>query len=76
MYLTVKEAAAYLDLPEAYVQKLMLENKIRSVDDGKQVLINTDQFEHYFEQMETYHAMVQAYFNEPLPDDIDVKDED
>ena len=76
MYLTVKETAEYLSLPESHIQSLILQNKIRTVHDGEQYLIYKDQFQTHFEQMEKYKKQVEEYLNEPIPEDIDIKDED
>ncbi|TGB03841.1 excisionase family DNA-binding protein [Halobacillus salinus] len=76
MYLTVRETAEYLELPEEYIEQLIRQNRIRVLHDGEQYLVNKDQFQRYFEQMEKYRAMIQEYLNEPIPEDPDVKDED
>ncbi|MYL34911.1 excisionase family DNA-binding protein [Pontibacillus yanchengensis] len=76
MYLTIQETAEYLELPEAYIEKLVQQNRIRSLHDGEQFLINKEQFNTHFEQMEKYREYVQQILNEPLPEDMDVKDED
>ncbi|WP_101845924.1 excisionase family DNA-binding protein [Halobacillus sp. Marseille-P3879] len=76
MYLTVKETAQYLDVPEAYVEHLIRESKVRYLHDGEQYLINNDQFDAYFEQIEKFRTMMQEYLSEPLPEDLDIKDED
>ncbi|RWZ58079.1 helix-turn-helix domain-containing protein [Halobacillus fulvus] len=76
MYVTIKETAEYLELPEDYVERLVRENKIRAVHDGEEYLINREQFQSHLEQMEKYRAMIQEYLNEPIPEDPDVKDED
>ena len=76
MYLTVKETAEYLSMPESYIQSLILQNKIRTVHDGEQYLIYKDQFKTHFEQMEKYKKQVEEYLSEPIPEDIDIKDED
>ncbi|WP_077324505.1 excisionase family DNA-binding protein [Virgibacillus siamensis] len=76
MYLTIKETAEYLELDEAKIRAFVLQGKIRAVYDGKQYLINKDQFSTHLEQMEKYREMIQEYLREPLPEDIDVKDED
>ncbi len=51
-------------------------NKIRAIHDGQQYLINKEQFQTHLEQLEKYKEMIQEFLNEPLPEDIDVKDED
>ncbi|GGC98734.1 hypothetical protein GCM10007216_31890 [Thalassobacillus devorans] len=76
MYLTIQETAEYLDIPVSYIHKMVLENKIKTIDDGQQVLINKDQFSNYFEQVEKYRSTLQEYLGEPLPPDPDIKDED
>lgn len=76
MYLTVKETAEYLSMPETKVLSLILEGKIRAVHDGENFLVNKDQFTTHMEQVEKYRKIIQEYLNEPLPDDLDVKDED
>ncbi|WP_405099734.1 excisionase family DNA-binding protein [Oceanobacillus sp. FSL H7-0719] len=76
MYLSVKETAEYLSMHESKVTALVLQGKIRALHDGKQFLINKAQFTTHFEQVEKYRLMIQEYLNEPIPEDIDVKDED
>ncbi|UPM52460.1 excisionase family DNA-binding protein [Gottfriedia acidiceleris] len=76
MYLTIKETAEYLDLDESYIHQLIKERKIRAVHDGEQYLIYKEQFNHHLEQMEKAKKMIADYYNEPIPEDIDVKDED
>ena len=50
MYLTVKETAEYLSMPESYIEGLIVQNKIRTVHDGEQHLIFKDQFNMHLEQ--------------------------
>ncbi|MBT2647817.1 excisionase family DNA-binding protein [Bacillus sp. ISL-34] len=76
MYLTVKETAEYLSMPESYIESLIVQNKIRTVHDGEQHLIFKDQFNMHLEQMEKYKKELADYYNEPIPEDTDVKDED
>ena len=76
MYLTIKEAAEYLSFPEEYVQKLIQEGKVRAIFDGENYLLNKEQFNTHLEQMEKYKKQIEEYLNEPLPEDMDVKDED
>ncbi|GEN89458.1 excisionase family DNA-binding protein [Oceanobacillus sp. FSL W8-0428] len=76
MYLTIKETAAYLSIDESIVRTYVLQGKIRTIYDGENYLINRNQFTTYFEQVEKYRKLVQAYLDEPIPEDIDVKDED
>lgn len=76
MYLTIKETAEYLGIEEADIRSLVLQNRIRAVHDGENYLINKEQFTTHLEQVEEYKERIKAYFNEPLPEDPDVKDED
>jgi len=77
MYLTIKETAEYLSVSVPYVENLILQRKIRFLRDGDGVvLIYKDQFKTHFEQLEKYKALVEELANEPVPEDIDVKDED
>lgn len=76
MYLTIKEAAELLSMPETYVESLILQRRIRAIHDGDQYLINKEQFNTHFEQLEKYKQLIEEINNDPIPEDIDVKDED
>lgn len=76
MYLTIKEAAELLSMPETYVESLILQRRIRAIHDGNQYLINKEQFNTHFEQLEKYKQLIEEINSEPIPEDIDVKDED
>jgi excisionase family DNA binding protein len=76
LYLTIKETAEYLEVPEATVKSLIQQKKIRSVFDGEQYLINRDQFSNHLKQLEKYKELIEEILNEPIPESIDVKDED
>lgn len=76
MYLTIKETAEYLSFSESYIESLIKEKRIRALFDGEQYLINKEQFSTHLEQMEKYKTFVEELRNEPIPEDIDVKDED
>jgi excisionase family DNA binding protein len=76
MYLTITETAEYLSLPVPFIENLVLQGKIRAHHDGKQYLINKEQFNAHLEQMEKHKKMLEEELNEPLPEDWDVKDED
>ncbi|GIN38943.1 excisionase family DNA-binding protein [Heyndrickxia oleronia] len=76
MYLTIKETSEYLSLPETSIEKLIMQGKIRFVHDGEQYLLYKDQFKTHIEQMEKYKKRVEEWYNEPIPEDPDVKDED
>lgn len=76
LYLTIKETADYLSLPEQTVEKLVQQKRIRTLFDGEDYLISKDQFDTHVKQMEKYKELVEEYLNEPIPEDRDIKDED
>ncbi|WP_100012476.1 excisionase family DNA-binding protein [Lentibacillus sediminis] len=76
MYLTIPETAEYLSTDEQAIRQLVLQGRIRTIHDGTQYLINKEQFQTHLEQVEKYRKMIQEYLNDPIPEDIDVKDED
>lgn len=76
LYVTIPELAEYLSMHEAKVKSLVLQGKIRAIHDGEQFLVNKTQFTTHLEQVEKYRLMIQEYLNTPIPEDIDVKDED
>lgn len=76
MYLTVKEIADYLSLPETYIETLIKQKKIKAVHDGEQYLVNKENFQNYHEQLEIYKKLFEQWQNEPIPEDPDIKDED
>ncbi|MGN1400100.1 MAG: excisionase family DNA-binding protein [Bacillus sp. (in: firmicutes)] len=76
MYLTVKETAELLGVSPAYIESLILQRKIRTLFDGEQHLIYKEQFNTHFEQLEKYKSLIQELEHEPIPEDMDVKDED
>lgn len=76
MYLTVKETAEYLSVEEKKVESLILQRKIRAIFDGSEYLIYKEQFNSYFKQLEKYKELVEEIMNEPIPEDLDIKDED
>ncbi|MCM3666861.1 excisionase family DNA-binding protein [Mesobacillus subterraneus] len=76
VYLTLKEAAEYLSMPEPQIENLIFQKKIRAIHDGDQYLIYKDQFNTHMKQVEKYKMLVEEILNEPVPEDIDIKDED
>ncbi|AYC28648.1 excisionase family DNA-binding protein [Paenisporosarcina cavernae] len=76
MYLTIEETAKKLGLPIEQVHSYVLNGKIKSVHDGENYLINHSQFDKHYEQLEKVKEMIDEWRNTPIPDDIDVKDED
>jgi excisionase family DNA binding protein len=76
LYLTIQETADYLSLPESYIESMIMQKKIRAIHDGQQYLIYKEQFNMHLEQMEKHKKELDEYYSQPLPEDIDVKDED
>lgn len=76
MYLTIKETAEYLSISESQIEKLIQQKRIRAIHDGEQYLIYKEQFNAHFEQLKKVKALTEELNNEPVPEDIDVKDED
>ncbi|MFG3612992.1 MerR family transcriptional regulator [Rummeliibacillus stabekisii] len=76
MYKSVADTAQDLSMPEPQVMRYVLEGRIRAVHDGQQFLVNSDQFERYFEQLERIKEEIEIWKNTPIPEDIDIKDED
>ena len=76
MYVTVKEIAEYIKMPISQVERLIATKKIKAHFDGAQYMVDQSQFDNYFLQLEKYRAMIEEYWNPPIPEDIDVKDED
>lgn len=74
--MTVKEASEYLSMPEPQIEKMIFQRKIRAIHDGDQYLIYQEQFNTHMEQVEKYKKLVEEILNEPVPEDIDIKDED
>ena len=76
MYMTIEETAEYLAVPEEAVKSLIQKKKIRALFDGEQYLIYKEQFATHLKQVEKYKQLLEEYLNEPIPESIDVKDED
>ena len=76
MYMTIPETAAFLSMPEEQVTRYVLEGRIRAVHDGEQYLVNTSQFETHFQQLELAKQALEEWQMTPIPDDVDIKDED
>ena len=73
---TLEETAIYLSMPVHQVRDYVLEGRIKAVHDGEQFLVNQSQFERHMEQVEDVKRQIDEWRNTPIPEDIDVKDED
>ncbi|MFC4410837.1 excisionase family DNA-binding protein [Chungangia koreensis] len=76
MFVSIEEAAEYISMPVELVQKYVLEGRIKAIHDGENFLVNTAQFDTHLKQMEIVKQMIDEWRSEPIPEDIDVKDED
>lgn len=77
MYLTIEETAEHLSISVSNVEKLIIQGKIRVLDDSEgTVLVYKEQFKTHLEQLEKYKNLIKELENEPIPEDLDVKDED
>ena len=76
MYKTVEETAMDLGMPEQQIMQYIYNGRIRAVFDGTQYLINSAQFDTYHEQLERIKEEIEIWKNTPIPEDMDVKDED
>ena len=76
MYKTVEETAIDLGMPEQQIMQYIYNGRIRAVFDGTQYLINSAQFDTYHEQLERIKEEIEIWKNTPIPEDMDVKDED
>lgn len=76
MYKTVEETANELSMPIDQVMRYIYAGRIRAVHDGEQYLVNSSQFDTYFQQLERIKEEIEIWRNTPIPEDIDVKDED
>lgn len=76
MYLNIQETAEYLELPVSEVERLIRERQVRTVVVEGEVLLNQDQFTLFLREMDRYKQELQQYLDEPIPEDVDIKDED
>ncbi|MDR7077020.1 excisionase family DNA binding protein [Neobacillus niacini] len=76
MYLTIKETADYLSMSESRIEALIKQKKIRAIHDGETWIINKEQFNTHLKQIEKYKHLIEEILNEPVPEDLDIKDED
>ncbi|MFK4998351.1 excisionase family DNA-binding protein [Bacillus sp. N9] len=76
MYLTIEETAEYLQFPASFIRSLIQQGKVRAVYDGEAYLINKEQFNQHLKQMEKLKKQYAEYLSEPMPEDMDIKDED
>ena len=76
IYLNLNEAAEYLSISEEKLKRLIVQGRIRAIHDGNEYLLNKEQFNTHLRQMEKYKELAEEYYNEPVPEDRNIKDED
>ena len=76
MYKSVEQTAIELNMPEEQVLQYIYNGRIRAVFDGEHYLVNGAQFDTYHQQIERIKEEIEIWKNTPIPEDIDVKDED
>ena len=76
MYKTVEDTAVDLGMPQSQILQYIYNGQIRAVFDGEQILINSAQFDMYHEQLARIKEEIEIWKNTPIPEDMDVKDED
>ena len=76
MYQTIEGIAEYFEVDIAYVLYLIREKQISTITVDDEVLINRSQFDFFIKQRQKMIEEYQKYLDEPIPEDIDIKDED
>ncbi len=76
MYLSIEDTAAYLEVNPRLVKRYMREHQITWLVVDDEILINTNQFDFFLKQRQKAIEEYQRYLDEPIPEDIDIKDED
>ena len=76
MYKSVEDTAVDLGMPQSQILQYIYNGQIRAVFDGEQFLINSAQFDMYHEQLARIKEEIEIWKNTPIPEDMDVKDED
>ena len=76
MYQTIEGIAEYLEVDISYVLYLIREKQISTITVDDEVLINRSQFDFFIKQRQKMIEEYQKYLDEPIPEDIDIKDED
>ncbi len=76
MFKNLEETAKDLGMPEYQVLQYIYSGRIKAIPEGDDFLINSQQFDLYHEQLERIKEEIEIWRNTPIPEDIDVKDED
>ncbi|MDE1548895.1 helix-turn-helix domain-containing protein [Jeotgalibaca caeni] len=76
MYLTIEETAEYLEVPVHEVHRWIRERQVRTVQVDGQTLLYKEQFNLFLKERKKQKAALEEYLNTPIPEDVDIKDED
>lgn len=76
MYLTIEKTAEYLNVSVSKVYRLIREKQVRTIQVDDELLLNKEQFNLFMKEMEKQKEALEEYLNTPIPEDIDIKDED
>ena len=76
MYKSVEETAHDLGMPQHQVLQYIYAGRIKAIHDGDNFLINSAQFDTYHEQLERIKEEIEIWKNTPIPEDVNIKDED
>mgnify|MGYP007106053123 FL=1 len=76
MYKSVEQIAREIAMPEYQKLQYIYTGRIKAIHDGEDYLINSAQFDTYHQQLELIKEEIEIWRNTPIPEDIDVKDED
>lgn len=76
MYLTIEKTAEYLKIDINEMMRLIREKQVRYIKIDDEILINQNQFTLFLKTKEKMLKELEEYLNTPLPEDIDIKDED
>lgn len=76
LYLTIEETAEYLELPVSEIHRLIREKQVRFVRVEDEILLYKEQFNLFINERQKQKFALEEYLNIPVPEDIDIKDED
>ncbi len=63
-------------MPISEVYRLIREKQVRTIQVNDELLLNKEQFNLFMKEMEKQKEALEEYLNTPIPEDIDIKDED
>lgn len=76
MYVTIGKLADELSISEKFIMDKIIEGRVKSVHDGEQFLVNKEHIELLLEGINKKLKQLEEEYNEPIPEDYDIKDED